>query len=1049
MSDSASNVVSPGPSGPQTPIHLPSLVVADAVVLGRYRLVRELGRGGFGVVWQAHDSELSLDVALKFLPDLVARDPESIEELKREIRRGLRLTHPGIVRVHNFQRDDQLAAIAMELIDGDTLRGRKRAAPDSCLDVADVQPWVAQICDVLTYVHENVRLVHRDLKPGNLMLTRNGEVKVADFGIASSLADSLTRMTNTPATGGTLAYMSPQQARGEPPLVTDDIYALGATFYELLTGKPPFFRGNIALQAAEIIPPPMAARRVEFGILHRAPIPETWERAVAACLAKQAAARPQSVRELRAMLEAEPSTAPAGGYSSFGQLPAVGSLPPPLPEADRTMAGAVITSTERMTATTGYGPATAGPRSGPLPPPLTASSYPTPQPPPPLQPQYPPIQYATPPKRIPVWPFVVVGTVVLVGFCAWAGWMLAESGPSPKPAKPGLKPAPNTVVVEPPATNDVEKLYNEGLAFENGTDRPLNAAQAAAFYQRASDQGHAASTARLARLYNYGFGVRRDEKRARTLAEMAAEKGDPVAANLLAVLLRGQRQDGPELMKAVGYLERAAQGGSALAMLNLADHLRNGRGVAKDEGRAEDLDRRALAQWKADAAAGNLEAHYWLGLCYSTGRGTTRDLQAGFREYEIGANSGHPRALQALAECYARGWGVEKNDSLAIANFQKAVDAGWLDASVVFAQYLSNGTLPRDNSRALALYDQAIASGSTTALFRLGEMLYEGDPAIRDDSRAVTLFQKAADAGESDGWWRLGLCYENGRGVTKNESEAFRCYQKAAEQDDYAGLYYVGRAFRYGKGTSHDPARGRNYLERSANAGLWLALVDLGVMLRNGEGGPKDLTRSAKLFAQAANAGFGPAQFHYGYACEFGLGVDQSQTQAAFWYEKAVAQDLSGAQTNLGIMFVEGRGVEKDIDRAVALFRKASEAGEAAGQTQLGLCYFNGTGVKQDYDEAYRWFSKGAAQGFPLAQLDVGWCLHNGYGCERDYAAARTLYEKAAAQGNARAMNNLGVLYQGGLGVKANRTKAIEYYRRAAQGGDDLGAQNLKQLGVK
>ena len=1046
MSDSASNVVSPGPSGPQTPIHLPSLVVAGAVVLGRYQLVRELGRGGFGVVWQAHDSELSLDVALKFLPDLVARDPESIEELKREIRRGLRLTHPGIVRVHNFQRDDQLAAIAMELIDGDTLRGRKRSAPDSCLDVADVQPWVSQICDVLTYVHENVRLVHRDLKPGNLMLTRNGEVKVADFGIASSLADSLTRMTNTPASGGTLAYMSPQQARGEPPLVTDDIYALGATFYELLTSKPPFFRGNIALQAAEIIPPPMAARRVEFGILNRAPIPEAWERAVAACLSKHAAARPQSVRELRAMLEAGPNTAPASA-GGFGRLPAVGSLPPPLPEPDRTMPGTVITSTERMTATTGYGPATAGS----LPPPLTSSSY-SPAPSAPLQQQQlpPPIQYATPPKRIPVWPFVIVGTVVLVGFCAWAGWMLAESGPGTTPAKPVIKPVASTaVVVEPPATNDVEKLYAEGLAFENGTDRALNAAQAATYYQRASDQGHIASTARLARLYNYGFGVRRDEKRARTLAELAAEKGDPVAANLLAVLLRGQRMDGPELMRAVGYLERAAQGGSALAMLNLADHLRSGRGVAKDESRAEDLDRRALAQWKAEAAAGNLEAHYWLGLAYSTGRGTTRDLQAAFREYEVGANGGHPRALQALAECYARGWGVEKNEQLAIANFQKSVDAGWLDAFVVFAQYLSNGTLPRDNARALSLYDQAIANGSTTALFRLGEMLYEGDPALRDDNRAVALFQKAADAGESDGWWRLGLCYETGRGVAKNESEAFRCYQKAAEQDDFAGLYYVGRAFRYGKGTSHDPARGRTYLERSANAGLWLAMVDLGVMLRLGEGGPKDLPRSAKLFAQAANAGFGPGQFHYGYACEFGLGVDQNQSQAAFWYEKAVAQGLSGAQTNLGIMLLEGRGVEKDIDRAITLFRAASASGEAAGQTQLGQCYFTGTGVKQDYDEAYQWFGKGAAQGFPLAQLNLGWCLHNGYGCERDYAAARGMYEKAAAQGNARAMNNLGVLYLNGLGIKSNRTKATEYFRRAAQAGDDLGAQNLKQFGAK
>jgi serine/threonine protein kinase len=258
---------------------------------------RKSGRGGFGVVWHARDEELQLDVALKFLPDLVARDPEAIEDLKREIRRGLRLAHSGIVRVNNFLRDEQLAAISMEYIDGTTLRQCKQAAPGGCLDAEDLRPFIEQLVEILAYVHDVARLVHRDLKPGNVMLTGHGEIKIADFGIASSVTDSMTRMTSTPVSGGTVSYMSPQQARGESPAVTDDIYALGATVFELLTGKPPFFRGDIVLQTCEVPPPTMNARREELGVTGKAPIPQSWELAVEACLAKEPHLRPQSVRQ--------------------------------------------------------------------------------------------------------------------------------------------------------------------------------------------------------------------------------------------------------------------------------------------------------------------------------------------------------------------------------------------------------------------------------------------------------------------------------------------------------------------------------------------------------------------------------------------------------------------------------------------------------------------------------------------------------------------------------------------------------------------------------
>ena len=146
--------------------------------------------------------------------------------------------------------------------------------------------------------------MHRDLKPTNLMLTRDGRLKVADFGVARSMADSITRVSMMSA--GTLVYMSPQQAMGEEPAPADDIYALGATLYELLTGKPPFHTGDVRVQMFQRKPDSIAVRRKVHGVA-AGPVPPEWERALAACLAKEAADRPPSAGEaVRRFTESAP-----------------------------------------------------------------------------------------------------------------------------------------------------------------------------------------------------------------------------------------------------------------------------------------------------------------------------------------------------------------------------------------------------------------------------------------------------------------------------------------------------------------------------------------------------------------------------------------------------------------------------------------------------------------------------------------------------------------------------------------------------------------------
>jgi serine/threonine protein kinase len=293
-----------GGSGPQGDSAPPE---EGEVLFGRYRYLRELGRGGMGVVLLAHDKELGVEIALKMIPDLLVRDSESLGELKNEVLRGMALTHPGIVHTYGFARDATMAAIIMEYVDGGNFGDLKHSLPGGCFDVAELEPWVEQLGPVLDHAHFEARIAHRDLKPRNLMYTRSGRIKVADFGISSTIADTVTRVSMKNASSGTPAYMSPQQVMGDKPSHLDDIYALGATLYELLTGKPPFHKGQILAQVLDSTPPPMEERRKEFGISGKAPIPRQWETTVAACLAKDPAHRPPSAGEVVRMLKESPS----------------------------------------------------------------------------------------------------------------------------------------------------------------------------------------------------------------------------------------------------------------------------------------------------------------------------------------------------------------------------------------------------------------------------------------------------------------------------------------------------------------------------------------------------------------------------------------------------------------------------------------------------------------------------------------------------------------------------------------------------------------------
>ena len=250
-----------------------------------------------GAVWLAQDEKLERIVALKFLSGEVLEQPVAIERLKRETKHSLSLTHPNIVRIYDFIQDEHHAAIAMEYVEGWSLWSMKVDKPHRCFTVEEITPWIQQLCSAVDYAHNAVGVVHRDIKPPNLLIDGRAQLKITDFGLARNLTVVAGPHTTQLPVLGTMGYMSPQQAAGEDASVLDDIYAIGATIFDLLTSTPPFYKGEVFAQLRESTPPTMAERLHELG-LHGADIPLSWEETVAACLDKEPARRPKSAAEI-------------------------------------------------------------------------------------------------------------------------------------------------------------------------------------------------------------------------------------------------------------------------------------------------------------------------------------------------------------------------------------------------------------------------------------------------------------------------------------------------------------------------------------------------------------------------------------------------------------------------------------------------------------------------------------------------------------------------------------------------------------------------------
>lgn len=275
------------------------MTTQEQILNGRYRLLKRIGSGGMSIVYQAQDMSLGRLVAIKMLHESLTGDDGFLRRFQREAHAAANLSHPNIVTVHDIGQDGYKHYIVMEYVDGRTLKQiiRDYKKQGQMMPISRALQLVVQICSGIGYAHRS-NLVHCDVKPQNILVTRDDRVKVADFGIAQALSEA-THHDQPSRVWGTPQYFSPEQAQGQPTSPASDVYSIGVVLYEMLTGELPFQADSHTALALKHIQehPPLASE------LNSA-VPPQLDQIINKVLAKEPAGRYRTAGQLGRILGA-------------------------------------------------------------------------------------------------------------------------------------------------------------------------------------------------------------------------------------------------------------------------------------------------------------------------------------------------------------------------------------------------------------------------------------------------------------------------------------------------------------------------------------------------------------------------------------------------------------------------------------------------------------------------------------------------------------------------------------------------------------------------
>ncbi|MBL4849533.1 MAG: SEL1-like repeat protein [Planctomycetes bacterium] len=616
--------------------------------IGRYAVLEELGRGGMGRVYKGRDPNTGREVAIKVLLKGREASPEQRTRFDREARALAKVEHGNVVRLLDVGEDKGAPYLVMAFHPAGSLEDMIRT---TLLSPSAAVRLGTQLAAGLEAAHA-VGVLHRDLKPGNVLLGLNGSAMLTDFGLAKDLEreGQTQALTKSGLLQGTPGFWAPEQAEGRLDAVgpATDVYGLGATLYAALSGRAPFVgEGLIAILTATANDRPPSLRSL------RPEVPRELESVVMRCLEKAPAARWASAAELKQALadclhagEAPSSSrrlgllavagvvAVCGGVVIAGVSGAMGAAPKTSPTADTRSADAQADDTQAAD---------------------TQSA----------------------------------DTLYEAGRAAIKAQRLEEAAALYRRA------------AERGHTGAMGFL---GVMLAQGSGVAKDEAQAVEWYRRAAEGGNARAMTNLGRMLARGSGVAKDEAQAVEWYRRAAVKGDVDAMTNLGLMLENGRGVARNEAQAVEWHRRAAEKGDARAMTNLGLAIARGSGVAKDEAQAVEWYRRA-------AVKGDVDGMISLGFMLENGRGVARNEAQAVEWYRRAAEKGSTTAMTNLGFMLEYGRGVPTNEEQAVEWYRRAAERGDTRAMTNLGVMLENGLgVAKDLEQAVKWYRGAAQS---------------------------------------------------------------------------------------------------------------------------------------------------------------------------------------------------------------------------------------------------------------------------------------------------------------------------------------------------
>ena len=899
-----------------------------------------LGHGGFGITYRATDTLLQETVAIKeFLPNELAirisdatvraksqqAEPDFDAGLKsflEEARVMARFRHPRIVHVRRFFELHGTGYIVLDYERGKTLSERLSDGP---IPDPELRSILSGVLDGLEVIHARA-ILHRDLKPNNIMLREDGAPVIIDFGAARDFQARHSRSITAIATAG---YAPPEQyGVGGQQGPWSDLYALGAIAYRAVSGEPPV--DSLRRLRKDPLVPAVVAGAGKYD--------EALLRTIDWMLKIDEEDRPTSVEQVREALRGGP-IAEAG------------------PEISRTVSekakGAVSNDGLRT------------PESG------TPSA-------------------ARPPLRRVGVTAIAISLVVLAGLSAGSYAFYANYQAKQQAERQTQQANDRQRLLAEllgSAGTDQSKL--EFFLTTCGLTCPDDLRTQAqvridtakqkqqAELARQDEAAYRAARGDLTKLRAYATScttcIFRDAARSE-ISSIQRQASVQIAAECDRLAAAPKDQQLPPGTTGVDFA--SIDSARAISACEKAvDAYPNDPRFVSQLGRAFHAARNyneAVRFYRMGADLGNGPATSNLGKLYYDGTGVAKDAAEAARLFRKAADLGVPAGMTNLASMYQTGVGLPKDDAEALRLYKKAADLGISDGLNGLGWMYQNGLgTAKDYSQAEQLFRKAADLGNVNAMINIANLYHGGIGLAKDDAEAVKFYRKAADLGNADGLNSLGWMYQNGFGAAKDYSQAEQLFRRAADLGNVNAMINIANMYHGGIGVAKSDADAVKFYRNAADLGSAGAMDYLGVMYQYGFGVAKSETEAAQLYRKAADLGLPEAMSNLGAMYLLGLGFTKDYSQALRLFRSAVDLGNAGAMTSLGYMYANGYGVPKNLSEAVRLYQKASELGNPEGMTNLAVLYINGVGVAKNRDEGIRLLRKAADLGNEIAKRDL------------------------------------------------------------------------------